>query len=198
MKKLFTALMAALFALTTIDATAGNLDKQPAWGPAGYETAMFYYLPDLNIYYDVANALFYYLSGSAWISATYLPAKYKVYDLYSLYKVVLNDEPKPWENNKNHKKLYKDFKEDKTQTTIRNAHDTKYDASKKNNTSWVDPNRGNVNSQAAQPTQTTSEKRTSTAQQESKTNTQSTSTRSSSSSSSSRTSTNGQSTTRTR
>ncbi|KAK9674598.1 hypothetical protein QE152_g41000 [Popillia japonica] len=109
-----------------------NLDKQPAWGPMGYDTANFYYLPDLNIYFDVNNALFYFLNGSSWTSSQYLPTKYKKYDLYSLYKVVINNNSKPWQSNKEHKKTYSNYKDDKTQTPIRYCSDSKYDKSKKN------------------------------------------------------------------
>lgn len=117
-----------------------NVDKQPAWGPEGYDYAGFYYFPDLNIYFDVNNSLFYYLSGSNWISNAFLPDKYRRYDLYSLYKVVINDS-KPWVNNKVHKKNYSQYKGDKTQTPIRYSPDKKYDNSKQNNSSWVNHNR---------------------------------------------------------
>ncbi len=87
--------------------------------------------------------MFYYLSGGTWVSNKYLPVKYKSYDLYSLYKVVINDETKPWNNNKTHKKEYKTYKNDKTQTAIRYSPDSKYTTSKGNTSSWVDSNRGN-------------------------------------------------------
>ncbi|MCD8309951.1 MAG: hypothetical protein LUB83_01840 [Prevotellaceae bacterium] len=119
-----------------------NIDLQPAWGPVGYELAYFYYLPDLNIYYDVENALFYLLSGGVWVATQYLPDRYRIYDLYTLYKVVINDEPTPWLNNKIHKKQFKIFQKDRTQTPIRYSHDSKYDKSKQNTNSWVNPDRG--------------------------------------------------------
>lgn len=114
-----------------------NLNKQPAWGPVGYDYAEFYYFPDLNIYYDVANSLFYYLSGGNWIYNQYLPDKYKKYDLYGLYKIVIN-ERQPWLQNKTHKKSYSQYKGDKTQTPIRYAENTKYSESKKNDRIWID------------------------------------------------------------
>ncbi len=30
-----------------------NIGSQPAWGPAGYDYVHYYYLPDLDAYYDV-------------------------------------------------------------------------------------------------------------------------------------------------
>lgn len=121
-----------------------NISQQPAWGPTGYDYAGYYYFPDLNIYFDVNNALFYYLSGSNWISNKYLPDKYRKYDLYSLYKVVVNDS-QPWNQNKNHKKSYSSYKGDKTQTTIRNSNDSKYSTSKGNTNVWVNTDESNKN-----------------------------------------------------
>lgn len=140
MKRFFKMMMVTLLlAGYSIGASAQkNIDKQPAWGPVGYEVASYYYMPDLNIYYDVANALFYFLSGGSWTANQYLPSQYRTYDLYSIYKVVINDEPKPWINNKTHKKLYKEYKKDKTQTPIRYSTDSRYNKSKENAQPWVE------------------------------------------------------------
>lgn len=121
-----------------------NIDKQPAWGPSGYSYAAYYYFPDLNIYYDINNTLYYYLSGSKWISAQYLPDKYRKTDFYSLYKVVLNDS-QPWLQNKVHKKEYVGYKGDKTQTPIRYSNDSKYNTSKGNSNVWVNTNQTDKN-----------------------------------------------------
>lgn len=147
MKRFILAMtLSFAFSLCSMELSAQNINKQPAWGPVGYDTANYYYLPDLNIYYDVANTLFYYLTGGTWVSTRYLPEKYKSYDLYSIYKVVINNESNPWNNNKNHKKQYKTYKNDKTQTAIRYSSDSKYSTSKGNTSSWVDSNRGNRSS----------------------------------------------------
>lgn len=121
-----------------------NIDKQPSWGPSGYEYAEFYYFPDIDIYYDVANTLFYYATGGKWISSQYLPDKYRKYDLYGLYKIVLN-ESQPWLQNKTHKKNYSKYKGDKTQEPIRYSNDSKYNNSKGNNVKWVNPNQSQNN-----------------------------------------------------
>ncbi len=160
MKKIILTLMLAVVFVCNANAQ-GNLAKQPAWGPEGYEVANYYYMPDLNIYYDVASALFYYLSGSSWVSSKYLPEKYKSYDLYSLYKVVINNESNPWNNNKTHKTTYKDYKKDKTQTSIRYTSDEKYNESKKNTESWVNPDRAN-NTKTTTTTTTTTKTTTTT------------------------------------
>lgn len=113
-----------------------NINNQPAWGPTGYDNANYYYFPDLNIYFDVNNSLFYYKSGSNWTSNRYLPNKYAQYDLYSLYKVVINDS-QPWKNNNNDKKQYSNYKNNKQQIPIRYATDSRYDQSRKNTLNWV-------------------------------------------------------------
>ncbi len=115
-----------------------NIDKQPSWGPSGYDYAEFYFIPELNIYYDVANALFYYLSGNSWIGAKYLPVKYKKYDLSSMYKVVMNGVSQPWLDNKKHKKTYKNYINDRTQVPIRQTADSKHESARKNTQPWVD------------------------------------------------------------
>lgn len=115
-----------------------NLDKQPAWGPTGYDYVEFYYIPDLNVYYDVVNSLFYYYSSSRWISAQYLPSNYRKYDLYNLYKIVVNERT-PWLNNKTHKKSYAQYKGDKTQEPIRYSNNSRYNDSKGNNRGWAEP-----------------------------------------------------------
>ncbi|MCC8155543.1 MAG: hypothetical protein LIP01_16025 [Tannerellaceae bacterium] len=48
--------------------------------------------------------VFYYTSRGRWVSARYLPASYRKYDLYVMYKVVIN-ERQPWINNKYHKEI---------------------------------------------------------------------------------------------
>lgn len=61
----------------------------PPWGPAGYSGVRYYYLPDLETYYDVQRAVFIYSSGGVWIYRVYLPVRYRNYDLYNGYKVVM-------------------------------------------------------------------------------------------------------------
>ena len=67
-----------------------NISLQPAWGPAGYAKADYYYLPDIETYYSVATHQFIYLNGGRWIFSNNLPPKYTKYDLFSGYKVIIN------------------------------------------------------------------------------------------------------------
>src|SRR5688572_7819384 len=72
-------------------AVSVNAGSPPPWGPVGYTEVRYYYLPDVQAYYDVHSSRFIYYNGRAWVHRTYLPSRYKSYDLYSGYKVVLTD-----------------------------------------------------------------------------------------------------------
>lgn len=90
-----------------------NLGSPPAWGPAGYSAVDYYYLPDVQSYYDIKAKQFIYLGGGKWIRSRNLPTQYRNYDLYNGYKVVLNDYhgSRPYSNFKNHKvKYHKGYK----------------------------------------------------------------------------------------
>ena len=147
MKKLIIALSLGLtiaaFNINTANAQHVsvniNLDFQPAWGPSGYHYAAFYYFPDLNIYYDVNNGLFVYLNKRRWVSSIYLPQKYRKYDLYLMYKVVLNDIYTPWMYNKNHKRSYARFCNNRSQIAIYYMNDRHYHSAKRNYWAWVEP-----------------------------------------------------------
>ncbi|SDT22301.1 hypothetical protein SAMN05216490_2779 [Mucilaginibacter mallensis] len=63
------------------------VDVQPAPvvytdnAPADYNSDDdYYYLPDVNAYYNVAQQCYYYNDGDNWISAAYLPGEYRNYD----------------------------------------------------------------------------------------------------------------------
>ena len=104
------------FASTSINAQISvnvNLGSPPSWGPVGYSSADYYYLPDVQTYYDVRATQFIYLNNGAWIRSSRLPNQYRSYDLNRGYKVVLNDYhgARPYDNYRNHKvKYYKGYK----------------------------------------------------------------------------------------
>ena len=85
-----------------------NIGTPPQWGPAGYTGAQYYYLPDVEAYYDVESSVFIYQSGGDWIYKTYLPRRYRNYDLFKGYKVTLteNSGNTPYLNYKAHKAKY--------------------------------------------------------------------------------------------
>ena len=82
-----------------------NIGAQPMWGPAGYESVDYYYLPDIECYYYVPRRQFVYLSGPNWVFSYNLPARYRGYDLYSGYKVVCSG-PRPYTHFYDHRVEY--------------------------------------------------------------------------------------------
>ena len=68
-----------------------NIGSPPMWGPVGYTEVRYYYLPAVEAYYDIESSMFIYYSSGTWVHRTYLPSRYRNYDLYSGYKVVMTD-----------------------------------------------------------------------------------------------------------
>ena len=102
-----------------------NIGTPPLWGPVGYSNVEYYYLPDIQAYYDIRATQYIYLSNGKWSRSKYLPGPYRNYDLYSGYKVVLNDYhgSRPYDNYKSHKvKYYKGYKGGPQQTIGKNPH----------------------------------------------------------------------------
>ncbi|HWY12274.1 MAG TPA: hypothetical protein VN026_13160 [Bacteroidia bacterium] len=92
MKRIFKYLFAPLLfisinmrAQVIINPKAGNP------GPKGQTEARFYYIPDIEVYYDIQKTNFIYSNGTRWVYSDVLPVKYAYYDLNSGYKVMLYD-----------------------------------------------------------------------------------------------------------
>lgn len=102
-----------------------NVDRQPVWGPAGYDYVEFYYLPDIEVYYNVPQRRYYYQQDRRWISGSVLPPRYRGYDLYNSYKVVVN-ERRPYRNHRAYRSRYESFKGRRDQQPIRDSRDEKY------------------------------------------------------------------------
>ncbi|MBC8033071.1 MAG: hypothetical protein H7Y03_02935 [Chitinophagaceae bacterium] len=72
-----------------------NINSQPDWGPVGYDYAQYYYLPDADMYYNVSSREYVYRERGRWINTRMLPSYRRNINLYSSYKVVINDR-NPW------------------------------------------------------------------------------------------------------
>jgi len=85
-----------------------NLGVQPQWAPVGYDDAQYYYLPDVEAYYDVPNSMFIYYEGNSWVHRSYLPSRYRNYDLYNGYKVGMRDYhgSTPYYNHREYREKY--------------------------------------------------------------------------------------------
>jgi hypothetical protein len=100
-----------------------NIGSPPLWGPVGYTDIRYYYLPDIEAYYDINSSMFIYYGGGTWIHTIYLPTQYSSYDLYYGYKVVINNYygDAPYVHFNDHKVKYKKGYRGKAQKTIGNA-----------------------------------------------------------------------------
>lgn len=123
-----------------------NIGSQPVWGPVGYDYVEYYYLPDIEVYYWVPRRQYVYFSGGRWIFATSLPAVYNSYNLYTGYKVVIN-QPKAYMYFSDHKIKYKPYRGHYgKQVIIRNSDNPKYYVVKghpKHNGNNNNPGKGN-------------------------------------------------------
>ncbi len=115
-----------------------NTDRQPVWGPTGYDHVEYYYLPDIDVYYNVPRHRFIYFEEGRWLDRTSLPPRYKNFDLYNSYKVVVN-EPSPYRNNATYQTKYRAYVGRHDQQTIRDSRDSRYfsNASHPEHNNWV-------------------------------------------------------------
>jgi len=95
MKTLKLILIGLIFSLSAnIQAQVSvnvSIGSPPPWGPVGYTSVNYYYLPDVEAFYDVPSSMFIYNSGGVWVHRAHLPDRYRNYDLYNGYKVVMTD-----------------------------------------------------------------------------------------------------------
>lgn len=63
---------------------------RPAWIPQNHVNVDFYYLPDVQAYFDVNASLYVYLNNGNWCRSRYLPAHYRNYDLVHARRIALN------------------------------------------------------------------------------------------------------------
>lgn len=102
-----------------------NLDTQPAWGPVGYEYVEYYYIPEIDIYYNVPEGLYFYYYNGHWIGRATLPPRFHSFNVYHAYKVVIN-ENEPWRHEKEYRGKYERYRRNHDQEIIRDSHDPKY------------------------------------------------------------------------
>ncbi|MFT3935945.1 MAG: hypothetical protein QM726_20110 [Chitinophagaceae bacterium] len=108
-----------------------NIGNQPEWAPEGYDDAQYYYIPDMDIYYDVPAHQFVYLSNRRWVRTSTLPPSYRKFDLYRIHKVPINQRD-AYKFHDRDVKQYAGFKGKFDQHPIRDSKDNKY-ANNRNN-----------------------------------------------------------------
>ena len=71
--------------------------ENPQWGPSYYDGTRYYYLPDIETYYDIYNREFIYLNRAQWIYSPYLPSIYPDFNLNNSFIVIVNSNMyQPW------------------------------------------------------------------------------------------------------
>ena len=125
-------LLIAVIAATSFSYNAGaqvsvhvNLGVQPVWGPTGYDYVNYYYIPDIDAYYDVPNQQYVYFEGGRWVTRRNLPDRYHNFDLYGAHKVVINDRS-PWMHNDRYRQQYSNYRGQHDQQVIRDSRDERY------------------------------------------------------------------------
>lgn len=102
-----------------------NIGSQPVWGPTGYDRADYYYMPYIDVFYNVSRRQYVYQQRGRWIFSASLPIQYRNYNLYTGYKVVVNED-RPYRNADMYRNQYSSYKNRHDQEVIRNSHDSKY------------------------------------------------------------------------
>ena len=135
MKRIILAAIIGVASLSSISTQAQvnvsvNIGSQPQWGPTGYDHVDYYYLPDMDVYYNVPAKQYVYLENGRWITRSSLPSRYKGYNLYNSYKVVMNN-PKPYLSHQSHVQQYSKYKNYKGQQgNIRDSKDSRYSSAR--------------------------------------------------------------------
>jgi hypothetical protein len=69
----------------------------PAWAPPYHAGVRYYYLPDIEVYYDLSEKEFIYLDNGQWSFSPVLPPIYSGYDLFNGFVISLNRNVyQPW------------------------------------------------------------------------------------------------------
>lgn len=86
-----------------------NVGTPPVWAPNAPAGVHFYYLPDIEVYYDVPARNYIYLRNGRWIRSVSLPSVYRSYDLRHGRTIYLTDYrgDRPYYYFKTHKVKYK-------------------------------------------------------------------------------------------
>jgi hypothetical protein len=77
--------------------TTGVQYTNPSWAPPYSQGVRYYYMPDIETYYDLTDQDFVYLNNGQWLFSPTLPSMYSGYDLYNGFVISLNINVfQPW------------------------------------------------------------------------------------------------------
>ncbi len=73
--------------------------QNPHWAPPYHQGARYYYIPDIETYFDIATGDFIFLYNGRWSYSRQLPSIYATFDLDNCFTVVLNIGVfQPWQH----------------------------------------------------------------------------------------------------
>ena len=71
--------------------------ENPQWAPPYYQGVRYYYLPDIEAYYDLSARQFVYLSNGRWYDSPECPSVYAGFDLNDCFSIALDiNVYQPW------------------------------------------------------------------------------------------------------
>jgi hypothetical protein len=62
----------------------------PVWG-VPVTTERYYYIPDIETYYDIPSREYIYLHDGVWVRSASVPVVYRHYDFHRGRKIIIND-----------------------------------------------------------------------------------------------------------
>lgn len=69
----------------------------PNWAPEYHESVRYYYLPDIECYYDLSAGQYVYLRNGRWYNSNYFPSFYYDFNIDNCFVVILSsDVYRPW------------------------------------------------------------------------------------------------------
>ncbi|MBW4890446.1 hypothetical protein KXQ82_11990 [Mucilaginibacter sp. HMF5004] len=97
MKKISLTMFAALVMLASSFTSQAqvsvsiNIGNPPVWAPPAYaHTTRYYYIPEIDSYYDAQNQGYYYNDGPGWTFSASLPGIYASYNIARLHHIRVN------------------------------------------------------------------------------------------------------------
>lgn len=111
MKKLIYSIIVILVILSGCysgsQTTSGNRYYVPDWAPVYEPGVRYYYIPDIETYYDVTNGNYIYRDRGMWIFSRDLPPMYRGYNLHNGFQVVIDRNVyEPWRYHQNYVTSY--------------------------------------------------------------------------------------------
>ena len=99
MKKFSLIILSALMLLITANTAKAqvgvglsvHIGTPPVWAPAAYaHSARYYYIPEMDCYYDAVRGGYFYNNGSSWDFSVGVPFGFHDYDVAHFHHVFVN------------------------------------------------------------------------------------------------------------